>query len=188
MYTMCSTEKTAQQQLKFEETFLQMLLEMYYDDVTISELCRRAGLSRKIFYRLFEKKADVLYSMLDRALLESDCYTPEGPGNYTELYRFLAYWQQKKDLLDALQKDHTSSILTDRAILIAKNHLSSPVRSFGPKEIQGCPEAIVYYLSGIFSTLLIWHEQGFNQSIEELEKLMLTILTTPAMKSPTEYH
>ena len=188
MYTMCSTEKTAQQQLKFEETFLQMLLEMYYDDVTISELCRRAGLSRKIFYRLFEKKADVLYSMLDRALLESDCYTPEGSGNYTELYRFLAYWQQKKDLLDALLKDHTSSVLTDRAILIAKNHLSSPVRSFGPKEIQGCPEAIVFYLSGIFSTLLIWHEHGFNQSIEELEKLMLTILTTPAMKSPTEYH
>ena len=58
MYTMCSTEKTAQQQLKFEETFLQMLLETHYDDITISELCRRAGLSRKIFYRLFEKKAE----------------------------------------------------------------------------------------------------------------------------------
>jgi hypothetical protein len=43
-------------------------------------------------------------------------------------------------------------------------------------------------LSGIFSTLLIWHEQGFNQSVEELEQLMLLILTTPAMKSPTEYH
>ena len=60
MYTLCTTEKTAQQQLQFEQTFLQMLLEMYYDDVTISELCRRSGLSRKIFYRLFEKKADVL--------------------------------------------------------------------------------------------------------------------------------
>ena len=188
MYTMCITEKTAQQQIKFEDTFLQMLLETHYDDITISELCRRAGLSRKIFYRLFEKKADVLYSMLDRALLESDCYTPEEPGKHTELYRFLAYWLQKKDLLDALQKDHTGNLLTDRAIQIAKNHMSSPVRSFGPKEVQGSPEAIVFYLSGIFSTLLIWHEQGFNQSVEELEQLMLLILTTPAMQSPTEYH
>jgi AcrR family transcriptional regulator len=188
MYTMCSTEKTAQQQLKFEQVFQQMLLEGYYDDITISELCRRAGLSRKIFYRLFEKKADVLYSMLDRALLESDCYTPEEPGSHTELYRFLSYWLQKKDLLDAMQKNRTGNLLTDRAIQIAKDQLSSPVRSFGPKEIQGRPEAIVFYLSGIFSTLLIWHEQGFNQSVEDLEKLMLTILTTPAMKSPTEYH
>jgi AcrR family transcriptional regulator len=188
MYTLCTTEKTAQQQILFEKAFLQMMLEYHYDEITISELCRRAGLSRKIFYRLFEKKADVLYSMLDRALLESDCYTSEEPSNHTELYRFLAYWPQKKDLLDAMQKNRTGNVLTDRAIQIAKNHMSSPVRSFGPKEIQGCPEAIVFYLSGIFSTLLIWHEQGFNQSVEELEQLMLFILTTPAMKSPTEYH
>ena len=91
-------------------------------------------------------------------------------------------------MLDALLKHQNSSMLTDRAIQIAKNHMSSPVRSFGPKEVQGSPEAIVFYLSGIFSTLLIWHEQGFNQSVEELEQLMLFILTTPAMKSPTEYH
>ena len=64
MYTLCSTEKTADQQRIFEKTFLQMLLESNYDDITISELCRRAGLSRRIFYRLFERKSDVLYALL----------------------------------------------------------------------------------------------------------------------------
>ena len=68
MYTMCITEKTAEQQKIFEQTFLQMLLENDYDSITISDLCRRAGLSRKIFYRLFEKKADVLLSMIERIL------------------------------------------------------------------------------------------------------------------------
>ena len=77
MYTLCVTEKTAQQQQIFEQTFLQMMLESYYDEITISDLCRRAGLSRKIFYRLYEKKADILYSMIDRALMEVDYYTPD---------------------------------------------------------------------------------------------------------------
>ena len=36
MYTMCATEKTARQQLVFEQTFLQILLENDYDDITIS--------------------------------------------------------------------------------------------------------------------------------------------------------
>ena len=49
MYTMCVTEKTAEQQKQFEQTFLQMLLEDDYDNITISDLCRRVGLSRKIF-------------------------------------------------------------------------------------------------------------------------------------------
>ena len=56
MYTLCVTEKTAQQQQIFEQTFLQMMLESYYDEITISDLCRRSGLSRKIFYRLYEKR------------------------------------------------------------------------------------------------------------------------------------
>ena len=72
MYTMCITEKTAQQQIKFEDTFLQMLLETHYDDITISELCRRAGLSRKIFYRLFEKKAEDVYNLTMTVLLDGE--------------------------------------------------------------------------------------------------------------------
>ena len=77
MYTLCTTEKTAQQQHQFEQTFLQMLLESHYDEITISDLCRRAGLTRKMFYRLYEKKTDVLYSLIDRTLMESDSFVKE---------------------------------------------------------------------------------------------------------------
>ena len=72
MYTLCTTEKTALQQRQFEQAFLEYSLEVPYDDITISELCRRAGLSRRIFYRLFERKADVLYALLDHTMLEAE--------------------------------------------------------------------------------------------------------------------
>ena len=184
MYTLCTTEKTAMQQKQFEQCFLQMLLESDYDTITISDLCRRAGLSRKIFYRLFEKKADVLYSMIDRALMESDYYIPDesvGPG---ELHRFFAFWQYKKDLLDALLKHQTSSLLTERAIRFAMREEGSIVRSFGVEEDRGRYETIVFYLSGIFSLLLIWHGQGYKQSIDEMSALLMDILTNPAVKDP----
>ena len=184
MYTLCSTELTAQQQRQFEQTFLKMMLEYHYDDITISELCRRAGLSRKIFYRLFQKKSDVLYSLIDRTLMESDSYVPDesvGPG---ELHRFLAFWQYKKDLLDALQMHQNSSLLTDRAIRFAMRETGSPVRSFGADEIKGSYESIVFYMSGMFSLLLIWHAQGFSSSIDEMSRVMMDLLTTPAFKLP----
>jgi len=183
MYTMCVTEKTAQQQQLFEQTFLQMLLESDYDDITISDLCRRAGLSRKIFYRLFEKKADVLYSMIDRSLMESDYYIPEesvGPG---EFHRFFAFWQYKKDLLDALLKHQNSSLLTDRAIRFAMREEGSPVREFGAEKEKGCYEAIVFYLSGIFAVLLSWHARGYDKSIDEMSALMMDLLSSPAFQN-----
>ena len=187
MYTLCITEKTAQQQQIFEQTFLQMMQEMHYDEITISELCRRANLSRKIFYRLFEKKADVLYSMVDRALMEVDYYTPEASVGSGELHRFFAYWKHKKDLLDALLKHQISSLLTDRAIRFAMREIGSPVRKFGLDDDKGRYETIVFYLSGIFSVLLTWHAQDYNQSIDELAALMMDLLTAPAIQNPANY-
>lgn len=187
MYTMCITEKTAQQQRMFEQVFLQMLLESDYDTITISDLCRRAGLSRKIFYRLYEKKADVLYSMIDRALMESDYYIPDetvGPG---ELHRFFAFWQYKKDLLDALLKHQNSCLLTDRAIRFAMREEGCPVRTFGTNEYKSRYETIVFYLSGIFSLLLVWHAQGYSHSIDEMSALMMNLLTTPAIPNPSRH-
>lgn len=184
MYTLCTTEKTALQQKQFEQVFLHMLLEEDYDNITVSDLCRRAGLSRKIFYRLFEKKADVILSMIDRAHMESDSYVPDpsvGPG---ELHRFLAYWRHKKDLLDALLKNHNSSLLTDRAIRFALREMSSPVRDFGTDEIRGSYESIVFYMSGMFSLLLVWHAQGYKQSIDEMSKILMDLLTNPAFTEP----
>ena len=156
MYTLCTTEKTARQQQQFEQTFLQMLLESHYDDITISDLCRRAGLTRKMFSRLFEKKADVLYSLIDHTLLNSSSYEPDpsvGPG---ELHRFFAYWQTQEDLLDALLKHQNSSLLTDRAIRHIIRENSDIVHTFGADRGKFGMETILFYVSGIFSLVLVW--------------------------------
>ena len=60
----------------------------------------------------------------------------------------------------------------------------SIVRSFGVEEDRGRYETIVFYLSGIFSLLLIWHGQGYKQSIDEMSALLMDILTNPAVKDP----
>ena len=113
-----------------------------------------------------------------------DYYVPEesvGPG---ELHRFFAYWRHKKDLLDALLKHQNSSLLTDRAIRFAMREEGSPVREFGTEKEKGSYEAIVFYLSGIFSLLLVWHAQGYDKSIDEMSALMMDILTNPAFTEP----
>ena len=183
MYTLCVTEKTAQQQQIFEQTFLQMLLEDDYDNITISDLCRKAGLSRKIFYRLFDKKADVLYALIDHTLLEANSYIPDesvGPG---ELHRFFAFWRHQKDLLDMLEKHQNSHMLTDRAIRHVMREDSLVVHTFGADIGSFGTETLLFYLSGIFSLVLIWHQQGYKYSIDEMSAFLLRLLSTPPIKN-----
>ena len=184
MYTLCTTEKTAQQQYKFEQTFLQMLQDMSYDEITISDLCRRAGLTRKMFYRLFERKADVLFSLIDHTLLDASTYIPDesvGPG---ELHRFFAYWQSQSDLLDALMKHQNSGLLSDRAVRFALNEDTTLVHAFGADEGKFGYETVVFYITGIFSLVMTWHRQGYNHSIDEMSQLMMDILMSPVIKHP----
>ena len=184
MYTRCATEKTAHQQHQFEQTFLQMMLEDHYDAITISDLCRRAGLTRKMFYRLFEKKSDVLYSLIDHTLLECSSFQPDpsvGPG---ELHRFFAYWKTQENLLDALLKHQSSALLTDRAVRHVLNEDSAYVHLFGADAGKFGFETIVFYISGIFSLVLTWHLQGYIHSIDEMSELLKDLLMTPAVKNP----
>ena len=184
MYTLCSTEKTARQQHIFEQTFLQMLLDSHYDEITISDLCRKAGLTRKIFYRLFEKKSDVLYSLIDHTLLEASAYVPDESVGSGDLHRFFAYWKTQEDLLDALLKHQNSSLLTDRAIRFALNEDTTMVHAFGADEGTFRYETVVFYITGIFSLVLTWHSQGYNHSIDEMSGLMMDILMNPVIKHP----
>lgn len=183
MYTLCTTEKTALQQKQFEQVFLQMLLESDYDTITISDLCRKAGLSRKIFYRLFEKKADVLYSVIDHALLESASYIPDESVKPGELHRFFAFWKSQKDLLDALFKHQNSHLLTDRAIRHIFRENSDIIHTFGGDCGAFGQETILFYISGIFSVVLSWHAQGYRHSIDEMSDLLMELLTTTPVKN-----
>ena len=46
MYKLCATEKSAKNQVLLEEAFLRLALQHNYDDITISDICREAELSR----------------------------------------------------------------------------------------------------------------------------------------------
>lgn len=184
MYKLCITEKTALQQRQLEEAFLTLALEMPYDDITISEICRRAGLSRKTFYRLFDKKADVLYALVDHALLEGDTYQPDPSVGDGGLHRFLAFWQKQKPLLDVLKRNQNSSLLTDRAIRHILREGTDIQHCLGIDSGKYGRESLLFYISGIFALILDWHDQEYAQSIDQLSEAMMYLMTTPPVKHP----
>ena len=112
MYKICSTEKSALHQRQLETAFLTLALQQNYDDITISAVCREAGLSRKVFYRLFENKNDVLYALIDHTLAAFEAYCPGDDP----LRRFFSYWQEQKPLLDALDLSQCNALLMDRVV------------------------------------------------------------------------
>lgn len=182
MYKLVATEKGAQQQRKIENAFLTLMQTCAYDDITISSICLEAGLSRKVFYGLFEKKADVLYALLDHTFLDFEAYTaPEGEG-LGGLHKFFSFWKQNKLLLDALRSLQCSPMLAQRAVGFIQRESPEVLHSFGADVSGFDREVMVFYVNGIFSLVIDWHERGFDRSVDEMARMLKNLLTSVPIK------
>lgn len=183
MYKMCATEKGASQQRMLEQTFLDLLLQMSYDDIRISEICRQAGCSRKVFYRLFEGKTDILIALIDHTLLDFENYYPDpaliGEGN---LHRFFSFWKENHRLLSALALSNGTGLLTDRAIRHVLREDGLVLKAFGVDQTGFGRETVIFFLSGVFSLVYDWYESGYQRSIDEMSAMLLNLLCTEPIK------
>ena len=183
MYTLCSTEKATQQQRKFEACFLEAWSKSHYDQISVSGLCRDAGLSRKTFYRLFECKTDVILALVDHVIMDETFYEPDESVGSGDLHRFFDYWKSQKFFLDVLHQNDCSHLILERCI----NHIfrESPEVHyvFGTADSDIARETIIFYLSGMFVLVLDWHKHGFSRSIDEMASITMHLLSTPAVKN-----
>ena len=188
MYKNCITEKSTIHQRQLEAAFLEVLSQVPYDDITVTQICQQAGLSRKIYYTLFERKADVLYALLDHTLLDFQSYQPEDTRMQKGLHRFFCFWRDQKKLLDALAREGISSLLTDRAIRHTMSEDSMAKICFGTEESEYGRESMKFYISGIFALILDWHKHGYDKSIDEMAAMLMYLLKTPPVKNKLPFN
>ena len=177
MYNKCVTDKAAAQQRKFETALLELMKDRLFEEISISELCRYTGLSRKTFYRLYETKGDVVYALIDHTIMEEATCEPDssvGPG---ELHQFLAFWRSRKELLDMLQKNQISALLAQQAANIALQETPDRLVLFGVEGNANARDMMLFYLSGLFALVLDWHSRGFDRSVDEVCNVMMELLS-----------
>ena len=182
MYSRCVSEKAAAQQRQFEAAMQEMLKTKLFEEISISELCRYTGLSRKTFYRLYESKGDVIYAMIDHALLDAESFVPDesvGPGG---LHKFLAYWRSRNDLLDVMKRNRISTLLSQQAVIHVMNEAPEIARQFGVECNEQGRDTVVFYISGLFSLVLDWAYRDFDRSIDEMSAMIMDLLMNPPIK------
>lgn len=176
MYKLCATEKSVHQQREFETALLALLQTMPYEDITISGLCQKAGYSRKVFYRQFEKKGDVLLALLDHTFQDFFTYEPDASVGEGGLHRFFGFWKEQKPLLDVLKANGLSALLSERALAQILYDNPEFLRRFGDGSNTFGREIMVFFLSGLFSLVMDWHDHNYEASIDKMSNMMMSML------------
>lgn len=175
MYKYCATEESAQRQRQLENCLLELMLTENYPQITISQICDRAGISRKSFYRYFSSKEGCLYALLDHAIFDGAAYyIPDhriGHSNQLIYQRFFSYWKQNAPLLDALDRNSMGQLLAERVLAYTVQE-EREFRSFFREQADESSERSIFYICGMIGLLLTWHKNGFNKSATQMANIL----------------
>lgn len=179
MYRKCVTEISVQHQKQVTQTLLQMMQKIPYEEITVTQLCQTAGITRRVFYHLFSNKSGVLHALVDHTIMGIEGY---GGEIANDMLRFFCYWKDQKALLDALQKSQMTGLLLERMISIVLTE-DFDVRYWlqrhgWPNDSQ---EVIIFGLSGLMGLVYSWYFSDYQRDPRELADLM-TQMFLPHMK------
>ena len=187
MYKLCKTEQSALRQRQLEEGLLTAMKTKRYEEITISDLCVQMEIPRKSFYRYFSSKDGALHALIDHTLLDFEQKTSilsgRGVGDiHQDLRNFFEFWQEQKQLLDALERSGLSGVLVQRAINQAQNEFVLPIypTSLELRTIQ--QHAITFSICGIMSMVTRWHRSGYVESTAEMANIAAALLTRPLVQ------
>lgn len=186
MYKRCTTQKAVTRQRQLQQCLLSRLQQQPLSEITVSSLCRDTGLPRRTFYSLFDSKEDVLCALIDQTLREYADYPPAEPrddgGPPGELIRFLSFWQEKRQLLDALNKNQCSAMLTDRIIAHITQEEYDILRLFGADGQEHSDDILLFCLSGIMGLIINWHRTNYQKTVTQMSAILYQQLTTPLVR------
>ena len=143
------------------EALLQLMRSQPFGEIAITEIVKKAGVSRISFYRNFESKEDVLVSHLDETAMRWWESFPKTSGDYA--LGIFEHCLMVKDIIALLYSQGLATLLWQNL----RNLL-------GPAE--GDDEAAAYRKSClvgcIFGLLSEWVRRGMTDSPEEMQAIL----------------
>lgn len=176
MYKICHSEESSRRQRELEQGLLAAMERLPYARITLTELCRELQVPRKTFYRYFPTKDDCLLALIDHTL--ADCndvaltgWSGRALDDRAQL-RFFQYWMDHRVLLDVLRSNGMQGLLLERTtVIVDRMKENAPPVSFALDQVE-------YFIAhGLMTTVLRWHQFGFQSTPEEMGKVFEGLLS-----------
>ena len=176
----CGTNKTAlQSQRQIAEAMMALLEEKPFSQITISELCKAAGISRQTFYTLFTSRENVMVFTLQARYCDGpEISVPEHVAGQRSVVRWLCrgyseYMLRNRALIKLLVDNRIDYLLYD-SFYDAMDSCECFLREADP-----CTRsyAASFYAGGFACVARRYAEEGCASSADQLEALLMTLLS-----------
>ena len=183
MYKLCKTEQSAQRQRELEQGLLAIMNSTRYEDITVSDMCQKLNIPRKSFYRYFSSKDGALHALIDHTLMEFEFAAPHPQTGKRSLRGYLEgffqFWMREQALLDALERSGLSGVLIERAIGYSISDGTLPSNFLMNDDARMRHHIMMFAACGLMTIVVQWHHGGYQESVADMAKAAVRLLTHP---------
>ena len=180
-----NTIHSVNRQMKIEDCLLENMLSVPYDRISIADLCRQMGVSRRLYYTYFPDKDSCLFSLIDRYLHESiegmSTTAVTRNDQLTQTISYLNFWKAHSDFLTMVTYQNLKGLVIDRCHLFFRDQDDFFIKRLSTPEVEADDSIIWLYAAFRFTVLLQWHEQNYSLPVEEMAKKYLRMLKSPLL-------
>lgn len=167
-----SRENTSK--LYMAKALIELMKTKTLDDISITMLTRKAGVSRMSYYRYFSHKIEVLENYLD-SLIEA--YYREVDEKFRlefqsreHIVQSLKYFRKHSDFMLCLTRANLSSLMMER--------LNAYVfQRSGGSESKDMKYRLFYYVGAIYNVYIEWLKGGLKESENDIADIIYKFRT-----------
>lgn len=174
-----SNKTAVASQRQLADALMQLIREKPYSEITVSELCRTAGISRQTFYTLFTSRENVVVFTLEQQYGFSPALPkmrePDAACRQERLRAFCRgyseYLYHNRDLIRLLAENHIDYLLYDSFYQSIDRCLRA--------ETDPCIRryAVNFYAGGISCIARQYAQEGCATGSRQLEELLYVLLS-----------
>ncbi len=186
------TEAAASRQMKIEQCLLDNLTETDFERISVADMCRQMGISRRLFYTYFPDKETCLFSLIDRMIQDSMLpfsSTDVSDHALSEMtIDYLLFWKKHSDFLEMIVRQHMKGVLVDRCFLNLQKRGDYLLKFLSTAEVKADNNVLWLYAAIRLLILFQWHEQDYHTPVEEMAVKYLRLLQEPILQKDLFEH
>ena len=159
-------------------TSLMILMEQKnFNEISITEIAKKAGVSRMAFYRNYNLMEDIIISHLDEFFEEysKQILSSEKINNYEIACMYFAYFRKHERLITNLNKSNLTNLILERCTGFLHSLFKDIIfmRSCSPEKDRYCIE---FLAGGFYKVLIEWAKSGMKESDEDMAEIVCNLI------------
>lgn len=185
-----STDTARRRQQQIEDCLYENLLHSPYQSISVADLCRQIGISRKAYYNYYRDKDTCFAAIVDRklrrAMLHTTTATPDDASPLDTAVILLDYWKAQKPFFDILVRNDLLHFLFIQNMRYVLEEDQTTLDLLSTPDLPSDTDILGCYMSSQIALVLQWYFRGFDTPTEEMAKKLLRILHAPMILPPEE--